>query len=170
MKNKFKVIAIGIMMVMVLQLGMYVKVTANENTASKDIVETASQDQRFETLVKALKAAGLTETLKGAGPYTVFAPTNDAFKKLPAGTLDDLLKPENQAKLADILTYHVKDGKVSAEEALKLNGQEIKMLNGKPAKIEVRGNDLFIDGAKVIVKDIQTKNGIIHAIDAVMIP
>ncbi|MGL4799741.1 MAG: fasciclin domain-containing protein [Cellulosilyticaceae bacterium] len=136
----------------------------------KDIVDTASGDKRFETLVTALKAADLVDDLKGEGPFTVFAPTNEAFAKLPAGTLETLLKPENKSMLADILTYHVYPGKVLAADAMKLNGKEIKMLNGKPAKIEVKGKDLFIDGAKVITQDIVTKNGVIHVIDAVMLP
>lgn len=137
---------------------------------SKNIVDIASSDSRFKTLVTALKAAGLVDTLKGEGPFTVFAPTDDAFSKLPAGQIDELLKPENKKTLVNILTYHVTPGKVTAKDAIKLNGKEVPMLNGAKAKIEVKDNQVYIDGAKVIVTDIMAKNGIIHVIDTVMTP
>ena len=141
-----------------------------EDMKEKDIVDIAAGDQRFSTLVTALKSAGLVDTLKGKGPFTVFAPTNEAFAKLPAGTVEELLKPENKEKLVDILSYHVIPGKVLAEDAKKLDGKEVVMSNGKKAKIEIKNGDLYIDGAKVIVTDIMTKNGVIHVIDAVMLP
>lgn len=140
------------------------------DTSKQDIVTIAENDKNFSTLVAALKAAGLTDTLKGDGPFTVFAPTNDAFAKLPAGTVDELLKPENKDKLTDILTYHVFAGKVTAADAAKLDGQEVTMANNKPVKISVKGDDLFINGAKVVIKDIVAKNGIIHVIDMVLVP
>ncbi|WP_070000726.1 fasciclin domain-containing protein [Cellulosilyticum sp. I15G10I2] len=140
------------------------------STMSMDIVDIAAGDDRFETLVAALKAAELVDTLKGNGPFTVFAPTDDAFAKLPAGTLEELLKPENKDTLVNILTYHVVAGRVPAEEALKLDGKEITMVNGDKAKIEVKDGSVFINGAKVIVTDIMAKNGIIHAIDTVIMP
>ncbi|MBW6408676.1 fasciclin domain-containing protein [Clostridium weizhouense] len=137
---------------------------------SKDIVDIASADSRFKTLVSALKAAGLVETLKGQGPFTVFAPTDDAFAKIPKNTLDDLLKPENKEKLTKILTYHVAPGKLTAEEVVKLNGKDLKMSNGEKAKIEVKNKEVYIDGAKIVVTDIKGKNGVIHVIDTVMMP
>jgi uncharacterized surface protein with fasciclin (FAS1) repeats len=139
-------------------------------TMNKDIVDIAAGDDRFETLVAALKAAGLVDTLKGNGPFTVFAPTDDAFDKLSPGTVDDLLKPENKDTLVNILTYHVLAGKVTAEDAAKLDGKEVSMVNGDKAKIEVRDGSVYIDGAKVIITDIMAKNGIIHVIDTVMMP
>ncbi len=137
---------------------------------TKDIVQIASEDGRFKTLTAALEAADLVDTLKGKGPFTVFAPTDEAFAKLPAGTLEELLKPENKDKLRNILTYHVIADRVKAEDAVKLAGQEVSMVSGDKAKIEVREGSVFIDGAKVIVTDIVGKNGIIHVIDAVMLP
>lgn len=137
---------------------------------NKDIVELAQENKDLSTLVTALKSAGLVDTLKGEGPYTVFAPTNEAFKKIPADVLDKLLKPESKNQLVDILTYHVAKGKIPSSEALKLDGKELTMLNGKKAKIEVKDGNLFIDGAKVIQKDIPAKNGVIHVIDTVMMP
>lgn len=137
---------------------------------SKDIVDIAIGDSRFKTLVTALKAAGLVDTLKGQGPFTVFAPTDDAFAKLPPNTINDLLKPENKETLVKILTYHVTPEKLTAEEILKLNGKELTMVNRDKAKIEVKNNEVYIDGAKVVVTDIMAKNGIIHVIDTVMMP
>ncbi|MVX63181.1 fasciclin domain-containing protein [Clostridium chromiireducens] len=138
--------------------------------SSKDIVDIAISDNRFKTLVTALKAAELVDTLKGQGPFTVFAPTDAAFSKLPKGAIDNLLKPENKETLVKILTYHVVPGKLTAEDVLKLNDTELKMVSGDNAKIEVKDNNVYIDGAKVIVTDIIAKNGIIHVIDTVMMP
>lgn len=121
-------------------------------------------------MVSALKAAGLVDTLKGDGPFTVFAPTDNAFANLPSGNLDNLLKPENKDNLNDILLYHIFNGKVTAEDAAKLNGQEIDMVNGKKAKISVKDGKVFINDAEVITADINAKNGIIHVIDTVLIP
>lgn len=137
---------------------------------SKDIVDIVAGDDRFKTLATALKAAGLTDTLKGQGPFTVFAPTNEAFAKLPQNTLNDLLKPENKNKLVNILTYHVAPEKLTSKDIVKLNGKELKMSNGGTAKIEVKNNEVFIDGAKIVATDIIAKNGIIHVIDTVMMP
>jgi uncharacterized surface protein with fasciclin (FAS1) repeats len=134
----------------------------------KDIVDTAIGAGSFNTLAKALTAAGLVETLKGAGPFTVFAPTDAAFEKLPAGTLEDLLKPENKAKLAGILKYHVVAGKVKAEEVTKL--KKAKTVNGQELKIAVRDGTVMVDNAKVTQTDIMCSNGVIHVIDAVVLP
>ncbi|MBD7911187.1 MULTISPECIES: fasciclin domain-containing protein [Clostridium] len=137
---------------------------------SKNIIDIAVGDGRFKTLVAALKAAELEDSLKGQGPFTVFAPTDDAFAKLPENIMKDLLKPGNKENLENILTYHVTPQRLVSEEILKLNGKEIKMLNGKNAKIEVRNNEVYIDGAKIVGKDIIGKNGVIHVIETVMMP
>lgn len=136
--------------------------------ADADIVDTAVQAGSFGTLVAAVKAAGLAETLKGEGPFTVFAPTDEAFKKLPAGTVEDLLKPENKEKLAKILTYHVVPGNVMAADVVKLSSA--KTVNGKELSVKVDGEKVTVDGANVVKTDIKTKNGVIHVIDAVVIP
>lgn len=141
-----------------------------DEQVSKDVVDIAASDSRFKTLTAALKAAGLVDTLKGKGPFTVFAPTDDAFSKLPSGTLDKLLKPENKNDLVKILTYHVTPGKVVAADVMKLNGKEVTMVNGGKAKIEVKNGSVYINGAKVIMTDIMAKNGVIHVIDTVIMP
>jgi len=135
---------------------------------SKDIVETAVAAGQFETLAAALGAADLVGALQGEGPFTVFAPTDEAFAKLPAGTVEMLLKPENKDKLVDILTYHVVAGKVPAETAITLS--EAEALNGKTIDLQVDSGDLFLNDAKVIKTDIMTSNGVIHVIDTVLIP
>ena len=133
-----------------------------------DIVDTAKSAGTFNTLVKALKAADLVDTLRGDGPFTVFAPTDAAFAKLPAGTLNDLLKPENKAKLQSILTYHVVAGKVKSKTAATLNSA--KTVNGSSFAVRYQGGELMVDKSKVIQADIMSSNGIIHVIDTVMIP
>jgi len=135
---------------------------------SQDIVDTAVAAGSFKTLAAALKAAGLVDTLKGKGPFTVFAPTDDAFAKLPAGTLEDLLKPENKQKLTQILTYHVVPGKVMAADVVKL--KTAKTVNGKAVQIAVDGGTVRVDNAKVVKTDIAASNGVIHVIDAVILP
>lgn len=134
----------------------------------KDIVDTAVAAGSFKTLAAALKAAGLVDTLKGAGPFTVFAPTDEAFAKLPAGTVETLLKPENKAKLVDILTYHVVAGDVPASAAMKLT--EAPALNKKMIKLEVKDGALYLNASKVVTADVKCSNGTIHIIDAVMMP
>lgn len=135
--------------------------------AAPDIVDTAVAAD-FKTLVAAVKAADLVDTLKGAGPFTVFAPTDEAFAKLPAGTLDDLLKPENKAKLRSILTYHVLAGKVMAQDAMKL--KSAKTVQGGNLTIETTGGKVTIQGAEVIRADVAATNGVIHVIDKVLLP
>lgn len=135
---------------------------------AKDIVDTAVGAGDFATLVAAVKAAGLVETLKGEGPFTVFAPTDAAFKKLPEGTLASLLEPANKEKLVAILTYHVVPGKVTAADVVKIT--EAKTVNGKSAKVVVNGGTVTVAGAKVVKTDIPCANGVIHVIDTVMIP
>jgi uncharacterized surface protein with fasciclin (FAS1) repeats len=134
----------------------------------KGIVETAVAAGNFKTLVTALQAAGLVDTLKGTGPFTVFAPTDEAFAKLPAGTVENLLKPENKEKLVAILTYHVVAGDVMAKDVVKMS--EAKTLNGKDVKIMVHGSTVMINDATVIKADIVCSNGVIHVIDTVLIP
>jgi uncharacterized surface protein with fasciclin (FAS1) repeats len=136
--------------------------------AAADIVDTAVAAGSFNTLATALKAAGLVETLKGPGPFTVFAPTDEAFAKLPAGTLESLLKPENKAKLAGILTFHVVAGKVMAADVVKLTSA--KTVNGQSVKIAVDGGKVKVGSANVVKTDIGTSNGVIHVIDAVLLP
>jgi uncharacterized surface protein with fasciclin (FAS1) repeats len=136
--------------------------------AEKDIVDTAVAAGQFKTLATALDAAGLVSTLKGDGPFTVFAPTDEAFAKLPEGTLEDLLKPENKDQLVAILTYHVVPGKVKAAEVVKLD--EAKTVNGKMVDIELKGDTAMINDAKVTKTDITASNGVIHVIDAVILP
>lgn len=134
----------------------------------QDIVDTAVAAGNFKTLAAALKAAGLVDTLKGPGPFTVFAPTDEAFAKLPAGTVEDLLKPENHDKLVAILTYHVVPGKVMAKDVVKLH--EAKTVNGKDVKIMAEGGKVMVDNADVTKTDIVCSNGVIHVIDAVILP
>jgi transforming growth factor-beta-induced protein len=157
----------GLMVVLVLTLTM-VFVPAVRAAEDKDIVDTAVSAGTFNTLVAAVKAAGLVETLKGPGPFTVFAPTDEAFAKLPKGTLDDLLKPENKEKLAGILTYHVVSGKVMAADVVKL--KKAKTVQGSEVKITVKDGKVKVDKANVVKTDITTSNGVIHVIDAVMMP
>ena len=137
-------------------------------TCDKTVVEVAVKADNFKTLVAAVKAADLAETLGSKGPFTVFAPNDEAFAKLPAGTIEDLLKPENKKKLASILTYHVVPGKVMAKDVVKLS--EAKTVQGSSAKIKVDGGTVMVDKAKVVKTDIPCKNGVIHVIDSVILP
>ena len=134
-----------------------------------DIVDTAIAAGSFNTLVAAVQAAGLVDILKGEGPFTVFAPTDEAFAKLPAGTVEDLLKPENKDKLTAILTYHVVPGKVMAAD---IAGKEMgaKTVQGSEAMINATGDAVMIDGAKVVTADVAADNGVIHVIDSVILP
>ena len=134
----------------------------------KDIVDTAVRAGNFKTLATALKAADLVETLKGKGPFTVFAPTDEAFAKLPKGTVEDLLKPENKKKLAGILTYHVVAGKVMAADVVKLT--EATTVQGSKVSIKVSDGKVTVDAANVVKTDIGCSNGVIHVIDAVILP
>jgi len=133
-----------------------------------DIVDTAVSAGNFETLVAAVKAAGLVDTLKGEGPFTVFAPTDEAFAKLPAGTVEDLLKPENKDKLIGILTYHVLPGKVMSGD---IAGKKAMVATVQGSKLSVDAtNGVKVDEAMVTTADIETSNGVIHVIDAVVLP
>ena len=140
---------------------------ADHHGKKKDIVDTAVAAGSFKTLVAAVKAAGLVDTLKGKGPFTVFAPTDEAFAKLPKGTVESLLKPENKSKLVDILTYHVVAAKVPAA---KVKSGKVGMVNKKNARVRVKDGKVTINKANVVKTDIMTSNGIIHVIDAVIMP
>lgn len=136
--------------------------------AQQDIIGTAIAAGSFKTLVAAVQAAGLAETLRGPGPFTVFAPTDEAFAKLPAGTLENLLKPENKAKLQAILTYHVVSGKVTAADVLKMTSA--KTVNGQSVIIDAKSGTVMVDNARVVKTDVAASNGIIHVIDTVILP
>ncbi len=133
-----------------------------------DIVDTAVAAGSFKTLVAAVQAAGLVDTLKGEGPFTVFAPTDEAFAKLPEGTVANLLKPENKDQLVAVLTYHVVAGKVKAADVVKLDSA--KTVQGQDVKITVADGSVKVDGANVVKTDIKTSNGVIHVIDSVILP
>lgn len=136
-----------------------------------DIVDVASAAPNFKTLVAAIKAAGLVDTLKGEGPFTVFAPTDAAFAKLPKGTVEKLLKPENKDKLIAILTYHVLKGKVVAADVMKLkSGSKVATVQGQSIVIKHGKTGVTVDKAKVVKTDIEASNGVIHVIDTVLMP
>jgi uncharacterized surface protein with fasciclin (FAS1) repeats len=141
---------------------------AGAQSGNKDIVDTAVAAGSFKTLAKALQAADLVDTLKGKGPFTVFAPTDEAFAKLPAATLADLLKPENKQKLQRILTYHVVPGKVMSSEVVKMNSA--KAVSGDTIDIAAKGGAVTVENARVVKTDIAASNGVIHVIDTVILP
>jgi len=138
-----------------------------ECASKKDIVAVASSAGSFNTLVAAVKAAGLVETLQGTGPFTVFAPTDEAFAKLPKGTVEDLLKPENKEKLVAILTYHVVAGKVMAADVKTMKA---KTVNGQSLDVKVADGVVTVDKATVVKTDVAASNGVIHVIDTVVLP
>ena len=136
----------------------------------KDIVETAMAAGQFKTLCAAVKAADLVDALKGDGPFTVLAPTDEAFAKLPKGTVETLLKPENKAKLVAILKYHVIPAKAMAADVVKLDGKKVDTLEGDPIMVTVDGDTVMVNKAKVVKTDIVASNGVIHVIDSVLLP
>jgi uncharacterized surface protein with fasciclin (FAS1) repeats len=142
--------------------------TSTPKAPMKNIVQIASEAGTFNTLVAAVKAAGLAETLQGPGPFTVFAPSDAAFAKLPAGTVEGLLA--DPKKLASILTFHVVSGKVMSGDIVKSNGAKPTTVNGAPLDVVVRGGKVYVNGAQVVTADIVASNGVIHVIDAVLIP
>lgn len=148
--------------------GTHVLTTFVAHPAEKDIVDTAVGAGSFKTLVAAVRAAGLVDTLKGDGPFTVFAPADEAFAKLPKGTLESLLKPENKAKLQAILTYHVVSGKVMAADVVKIKGAV--SVQGQQIDVVVKDGKVKVDGANVVKTDIGCSNGVIHVIDSVILP
>lgn len=161
MKNPIKTLAI-----FAVTLTLAALAQADHHKGKKDIVDIAAGNKDFSTLVAAVKAAGLVDTLKGDGPFTVFAPTNEAFEKLPKGTVETLLKPENKEKLVKILTYHVVPGKVMAKD---VKAGKVKTAAGAELTIATEGG-VTVDKAKVVKTDIEAKNGVIHVIDTVVIP
>ena len=142
--------------------------TTHKGKKMKDIVAVAADAGQFTTLIAAVKAAGLVETLQGEGPFTVFAPTDDAFAKLPKGALDALLA--DKEKLTAILTYHVVPGKLYAGDVVAMGGGSPATVNGAPVRIRVQSGTVYVDNAKVIKADIHASNGVIHVLDAVIIP
>ena len=156
------------MIIKLLGLAGLALAVSSASASEKNIVDTAVSAGSFNTLVKAVQAAGLTSTLEGPGPFTVFAPTDQAFAKLPAATLESLLKPENKDKLRAILTYHVVAGNVDAAEVVKLTS--VKTVEGADLKIAAVNGTVMVDNANVVKTDIHASNGIIHVIDAVMLP
>jgi uncharacterized surface protein with fasciclin (FAS1) repeats len=154
---------------MVLSVGLLLVGSARaEYMPEKDIVDTALSAGSFSTLVTAVKAAGLVDTLKGEGPLTVFAPTDEAFAKLPQGTVENLLKSENLDKLRAILSYHVVPGRITAEQVVALSSA--KTVNGRELTINASNGRVMVDNANVIKADIMTSNGVIHVIDSVVLP
>jgi uncharacterized surface protein with fasciclin (FAS1) repeats len=146
-------------------------VLGSSRVKADDIIDIAAANPNFKTLVAAVKAAGLVDTLKGDGPFTVFAPTDAAFAKLPKGTVESLLKPENKAKLIAILTYHVVKGKVLAADVLKLkSGSKVPTVEGQTVVIKHGKAGVTVDKAKVVKTDIEASNGVIHVIDTVLMP
>ena len=141
---------------------------AHNHGMKKDIVDVAAENGSFSTLVAAVKAAGLVDTLKGEGPFTVFAPTDEAFAKLPDGTVEMLLKPENKEKLVAVLTYHVVPGNVKAADVLKLDSAST--VQGGSLMIKTTDGNVMIDNAKVVMADVEASNGTIHVIDTVLLP
>jgi uncharacterized surface protein with fasciclin (FAS1) repeats len=138
------------------------------DSAQKDIIDTAVAAGSFKTLATALQAAGLADTLKGKGPFTVFAPTDEAFSKLPAGTVESLLKPENKDKLKAILLYHVVSGDVTAAQVVKLSSA--KTINGQDLNLAVKDGTVMVNDATVVKADVLASNGVIHVIDTVLLP
>ena len=144
------------------------QMTNDHDMPAKDIVEVAAEAGTFNPLIAAAKAADLVDALKGEGPLTVFAPTDDAFAKLPEGTVETLLKPENKDKLQAVLLYHVVEGKVTSDKVVKLTSA--KTLQGDTIDISVKMGKVYIDNAQVIAADVEASNGVIHVIDAVILP
>ena len=165
MKNN-RIIALSALLVAALAMPL-TQAAEKPAAAKEDIVAVASGAGSFKTLVAAVKAAGLVETLQGTGPFTVFAPTDEAFAKLPEGTVADLLKPENKAKLVAILTYHVVPGKVMAADVKTM---QAKTVNGQELAIKVADGKVTVNDAKVIKTDVAASNGVIHVIDTVVLP
>ncbi len=155
------------MMALAVGVAAFLGVAQAESKKSKDIVGVAVEAGQFKTLVAAVQAAGLVETLQGTGPFTVFAPTDDAFAKLPAGTVESLLKPENKAKLAAILKYHVVAGTVMAAD---VKTGKVKSVQGQELTFLVKDGAVTVDAAKVVKTDIAASNGVIHVIDSVILP
>ena len=186
MTNRIFAGAVAASVILVGAAGLTVSASANPMVggapmyANKNIVQNAVNSKDHTTLVAAVKAAGLVDTLEGPGPFTVFAPTNEAFKKLPAGTVDNLLKPENKAQLASVLTYHVVPGKVTAKELMEMikaggGKAELKTVQGEPLTVSQKGKTFEVtdakrDVAKVTIANVAASNGVVYVINAVLLP
>lgn len=166
MLNKLKILILSF--AALVSVAAFAGSHGNDHSYKKDIVDTAANTPDFATLVSAVKAADLVNTLKSEGPFTVFAPTNKAFAALPTGTLEELLLPENKDKLIEILTYHVVPGKVMASDVVNLS--DATTVQGSDIDIKVNGSTVMIDNAKVLKTDLSTSNGVIHVIDKVIMP
>lgn len=168
-----RIIARGVLLSILAVVGaqpLSAKVEVPGETAKRaNVVETAVAAGQFKTLAAALEAAGLIDALTGEGPFTVFAPTDEAFAKLPAGTVESLLKPENKEKLKSILLYHVVPGNVTGKQVMKLDGRTVKTLEGASIKVSTM-HGVTVDDARVTKTDILASNGVIHVIDTVLVP
>jgi uncharacterized surface protein with fasciclin (FAS1) repeats len=162
--NVFLIAALAV----TLPVGIMAGSHGSKTTAQMDIVDTAVAARSFDTLVAALKAADLVDVLRGDGPFTVFAPTDDAFAKLPEGTVENLLKPENKEKLQAVLTYHVVAGRYMAADILAMSSA--KTVNGQSFTISTHQGKAMVDNAQIIKTDIETSNGVIHVVDTVILP
>ena len=169
MKKSFNRSLVRVLLAGVAILAISAGLSTNLRAGSqKDIVDTAVDAGSFQTLAKALNAAGLVDTLKGNGPFTVFAPTDEAFSRLPEGALEDLLKPENKDKLVAVLTYHVVPGKVMASAVANMGSA--KTVQGQSLTITKDDDGVMVDNAHVVQTDIECSNGVIHVIDNVLLP
>ncbi|HEY7866444.1 MAG TPA: fasciclin domain-containing protein [Psychromonas sp.] len=161
-----KILTIGVLLMS--SLTFMPLAQADNHGMKKDIIDVAVENGSFTTLVTAIKAAGLVDTLKGEGPFTVFAPTDEAFAKLPQGTLEMLLLPENKEKLVSVLTYHVVAGKVMAADVMKIDSAAT--LQGQKVTVNTMDGKVMIDDAQVVIADVEASNGVIHVIDNVLLP
>lgn len=168
MGGKMKVISLGLVLMLMFSLSFISVVMADGHGDMKDIVDTAIEAEGFNTLVTAIQEAGLVEALKAEGPYTVFAPTDEAFAELPEGTLDSLLA--NTEDLKNVLLFHVVNGKVMAEDVLEMDGTMVETLFGESITISIKDGNVYINDAQVTVTDIETSNGVIHVINKVLVP
>ena len=168
MGNTVKVLSLGMALMLMFSLGFIRISSASNHGDMKDIVDTAIEAEGFNTLVTAIQEAGLVEALKGEGPYTVFAPTDQAFSELPEGTLDNLL--ENPDQLKNVLLFHVVNGKVMAEDVVTMDGAMVDTLLGEQVEINIEDGNVYINDSQVTVTDIEASNGVIHVIDTVLVP
>ena len=168
LKNKIGVVSLTVALMLVFTFSFINISLADGHGGMKDIVDTAIEADDFNTLVTAVQEAGLVEALKAEGPYTVFAPTDEAFAALPEGTLDGLLA--NTDDLRNVLLFHVIEGKVMAEDVLEMDGVMVETLLGEKIEIRIEMGNVYINDAQVIITDIETSNGVIHVIDKVLVP
>ncbi|MDZ7672811.1 MAG: fasciclin domain-containing protein [Halanaerobiales bacterium] len=166
--KKMRVLSLGLVLMLVFSFSLINVSFADGHGGMKDIVDTAIEADGFNTLVTAVQEAGLVEALKAEGPYTVFAPTDEAFANLPEGTLDNLLANPDQLK--NVLLFHVIEGKVMAEDVLGMDGAMVETLLGETVKISIKDGMVYINDAQVITTDIETSNGVIHVINKVLVP